>query len=88
MSALRTRVEAAERLLGQVTINAEPLVILGGLEADASSDIGFAASQHFERDENETVEAFRVRVMAVTRAARTTPIFGGLPPMVTAEGCE
>jgi hypothetical protein len=57
------------------------MLIYGGLIADETDRIGAAAGQHFERDENETVEAFRVRVMAVAWAARTAPIFGGLPPM-------
>lgn len=88
MSALATRLEAAERLLGQTAVNAEPLVILGGLVADASGDIGFAAGKHFERATDETADEFRTRVTAVARAVREQAIFGGLPVMPTEEGCE
>jgi hypothetical protein len=83
--SLRSRLDALEKVVGQVTAAAEPLLIYGGLETDSTDRIGFAAGQHFERLPDETVEAFRVRVMAVARAARTTPTFGGLPEMPTDE---
>jgi hypothetical protein len=78
---LRSRLDALEKIVGQVTAVAEPLLILGGLIDDDCDRLGFAAGQHFERHEGETIEAFRVRVMAVARAARTTPTFGGLGDM-------
>jgi hypothetical protein len=78
---LRSRVDALEKVVGRIDAAAEPLLIHGGLVDDATDRIGFAAGQHFERDENETVEAFRVRVMAAAGAARNSPLFGGLPPM-------
>ncbi len=77
---LRSRLEALERVIGQVNSAAEPLLIYGGLVDDETDRIGFAAGQHFERGDDETVEAFRVKVMAEARATRTIPMFGGLPP--------
>jgi hypothetical protein len=85
MSNLRSRLDALEKVVGQVSAAAEPLLIFGGLGDDDTSRIGFSAGLHFERLPDETIEAFRVRVMAVARAARTTPTFGGLPDPIIDE---
>jgi hypothetical protein len=56
--------------------------IRGGMTDDATGDFATIGDELVEREDGETVEAFRVRAReAAVAAGRDHVIFGGLPPM-------
>jgi hypothetical protein len=56
--------------------------IRGGLKDDATGDFATIGDELVEREDGETVEAFRVRAReAAVAAGRDHVIFGGLRPM-------
>jgi hypothetical protein len=58
------------------------IMIRGGLEDDATGDFATVGDVLIEREDGETVEAFRVRAReAAVAAGRDHVIFGGLRPM-------
>jgi hypothetical protein len=67
--------------------NVQTIDIAGGLTADASGDFATIGDVLVEREDGETVEAFRVRAReAAVAAGRDHVIFGGLPAMRFEEG--
>jgi hypothetical protein len=63
--------------------NVQTIDIAGGLTADSSGDIA-QFSVLIERQDGESVEAFRARAREAARAAGAGFVtFGGLPPMPT-----
>jgi|HubBroStandDraft_1064217.scaffolds.fasta_scaffold406709_1 hypothetical protein len=77
--SLRSRLEAAEAQVGRVVTGHEGITLLGGIEADASDRFAAIGHMHIERLEDETVGAFRERVLTAARAAKEHAVFGGLP---------